>query len=213
MKRWYYLALAAAAAASAVYVYSHWNSLGNLPFLAAKSAGDGAAPTHMEWQTVERPNEGIKVQLPAEPRDLQVPAYNETGGSEPVKMMIANPDANTTFAVCWQDNPPVARVSRTADRTLSMARDGMLARTQTAIVGQTIGLVGGNPSLDVSARNREGGILEARLIYTGNRLYVLMAMFPSESARRGRDVTRFFDSFAHSGPPGIPQTMPSAAQN
>jgi hypothetical protein len=95
-----------------------------------------------------------------------------------------------------------------------MARDGMLERTQTAIVSQSLSLQRGNyPSLDVSARNGDGGILDARLILAGNRLYVLMALFPSASARREKDVARFFDSFVPGRPAAIPDTMPAASNN
>jgi hypothetical protein len=66
--------------------------------------------------------------------------------------------------------------------------------------------------LQVSAQNGNGGVLDARLIMAGNRLYVLMALFPSAGARRERDVTRFFDSFVP-GHPTIPETMPAATHN
>jgi len=177
----------------------------------ADLAEDSSRPARMSWQTVERQNDGFKLELPSDPKDLQVPAYNEVGGAEPVRMIVANPDGETTFAVTWQDNPPVARVNRSPERTLNMARDGMLARTQTSITGETRGLQRGNPSLDVNARNAGGGVLNARLILAGNRLYMLIALFPSASARREKDVTQFFDSFVSSPPPAIPETMPAAS--
>jgi hypothetical protein len=219
VKRWHYFALAAAVAAGAFYVYTHRESfgLGNLPRLWGSSDTEGSdegagRPARMNWQTLERTNDSFKVDLPAEPKDLQVPAYNEVGGQEAVKMIVASPDDDTTFAVTWEDNPPVARANRTPERTLKMARDGMLARTQTTIVRESNGFQRGNPSLDVAARNKEGGILDARLIFLGNRLYMLIALFPSASARRDKDVTRFFDSFVPSRPPAIPESMPSASR-
>jgi hypothetical protein len=216
VKRWHYFVLAAAVAAGAFYVYTHWESLGSLMHLVGAGAGgtasESARPARMSWQTVDRPNDGFKVELPGDPKEQVGQAFNETGGAEPIGMITATPDDDTSFAVTWQDNPPVVRVNNHApDLTLKMARDGMLARTQTTIVSQSLSLVRRNPSLDVSARNEGGGVLDARLILAGNRLYVLMALFPSASARRQKDVTRFFDSFVPGRPAAIPETMPAAS--
>jgi hypothetical protein len=217
VKRWHYFVLAAAVAAGAFYVYTHWESLGSLTHLVG--AGGGAAsefarPAKMSWQPVDRPNDGFKVDLPSDPKDMAAQAFNESGGAEPIGMIAATPSDDTYFAVTWQDNPPVARANNHApDLTLKMARDGMLARTQTTIVSQSLSLVRKNPSLDVSARNEGGGVLDARLILAGNRLYVLMALFPSASVRRQKDVTRFFDSFVPGRPGAIPETMPAASHN
>jgi hypothetical protein len=215
MKRWHYFVLAAAAAAGAFYVYTHWESLSGLTHLVGGSDGrpEFARPAKMSWQTVDRPDDGFKVDLPGEPRDMAGQAFNENGGAEPIHMIAATPDDDTYFAVTWQDNPPVFRVNNHApDSTLNMARDGMLARTQTSLVSQSLSLQRGNPSLEVSARNGNGGVLDARLIMAGNRLYVLMALFPSTSARRQKDVTRFFDSFVP-GHAAIPETMPAATHS
>ena len=214
VKRWHYFVLAAAVAAGAVYVYTHWEGLGSLTHLLGASAGgaDSGRPAKMSWQTVDRPTDGFKVDLPSDPKVMAAQAFNETGSPEPIHMIAAAPDDDTYFAVTWQDNPPVARVNnRAPDATLNMARDGMLARTQTNLVSQSLSLQGGNPSLQVSARNGGGGVLDARLIMAGNRLYVLMALFNSASARREKDVTRFFDSFVPGRPAAIPETMPAAS--
>ena len=214
MKRWHYFALAAALAAGAAYVYMQRDALGLASMFGGGSARSEAASfsSRSKWRTLDRAGDGFRVDLPAEPNDLQVPAYNETGGAEAVKMVMANPDGDTTFAVTWEDNPPVARMSHTPERTLNTARDGMLARTQTTLVSESHGMQYGNLSLDVLARNTGGGVLNARLIYAENRLYILMAVFPLEEARRERDVKRFFDSFATSRPSAISQTMPAASR-
>jgi hypothetical protein len=211
VKRWQYFALAVGVVAGSAYVYLHRGSLGLSNLLRASGEATDVADgigrlAKLNWKTVDRPNDGFKLELPADVNDLEVPAYNEAGATEPIKMLFANPDADTTFAITWQDNPPVVRVNRAAEKTLNMARDGMLGRTQTTLVNESHGLHQGYPSLDVSARNAGGGILNARLISCGNRLYVLMALFPSASARR--DVTRFFNSFVPSRP-SIAETTPS----
>jgi hypothetical protein len=209
VKRWHYVALAAALAVAG-YLYVQGGTV--LGKLLSSSSGRGAGPLSAgQWHTIQRPGDGFKVDLPGEDKDLQVPAYNETGGSEPVHMLLASPSGDVTYAVTWEDNPPVARVSHSIDRTFYMARDGMLARTETTIVSETRGFYRDYPSLDVLARNSPGGILNARFIMADNRLYMLLAVFPSSTARRERDVNRFFDSFVPARPPGIPESMPSAS--
>ena len=217
MKRWYYFALAAAVVAAAVYVYWQNDGLssGDLGhFLRAGANFDRLSRGRDKagWQTIARPDDGFSIELPADPKDLQVPAFNEVGGAEPVHMLIASRDGETTFAVTWQDNPPIVRInSQSPERTLSMARDGMLARTQTTIVSESRSLQHGNQSLDVAARNGQGGVLRARLMLSGNRLYVLMALFPSAGAVHDADVSRFFDSFNPSSST-IPETLPQASR-
>jgi hypothetical protein len=55
--------------------------------------------------------------------------------------------------------------------------------------------------------------MDTRLVMVGNRLYMLSAAFPSMSARREQDVTRFFSSFQPAEAPAIPAAMPPATQN
>ena len=210
MKRWQYIAVAAGLVAVGIYLYEQRGTvLGNLLSSNSGSAAGHAAPG--QWHTIERPGDGFKVDLPGEDKDLQVQAYNETGGSEPVHMLTASPNGDITYAVTWSDNPPVARVSHSIDRTFYMARDGMLARTETTIVSETRGYHRDYPALDVLARNTSGGILNVRFIMAENRLYMLLAVFPSSNARRERDVNRFFSSFVPARPAGIPESMPSAS--
>jgi hypothetical protein len=217
MKRWHILMIGAVILAGAAYFYFN----GGLGFRGKVESVDGVGsasglggpalrPARMNWQTSSRPDAGFSVEMPAEPKDLQVPAYNEAGSTEPVKMIFANPDGQTTFAVTWEDNPPVARVNkRIPDKTLDAARDGMLSRTQTVLDSETKVTAGGYPARDVNAHNAGGGVLNVRLIYTGERMYALMALFPAPSARREQDVIRFFNSFSPSRVPG--ETLPLAS--
>jgi hypothetical protein len=210
VKRWYYFAFAAAVAAGG-YLYVHdGKALGSL--FSSNSGGKLLAVAGgPQWRTIERPGDGFRVELPGEARDVQAPAYNETGGTEPIHMLTTSPSSDITYAVAWQDNPPVARVSHSIERTLYMARDGILARTETTIVSESRGFHRDYPSLDILARNNQGGILNARLILADDRLYTLLALFPDASARRERDVERFFKSFVPARPAGIPETMPAAS--
>ena len=153
-----------------------------------------------------------RLTCPAEEKDRQVPAFNETGGTEMIRLLEASPTSDITFALAWEDNPPVARVNRTPEHTLNMARDGMLARTETTIVSESRGFHRDYPSLDVLANNSGGGVLSARLVLVDRRLYTLMALYPTAAAHREKDVKRFFDSFVPETPGGIPETMPAATQ-
>jgi hypothetical protein len=216
MKRWHIILIGAAALVAGGYFYLN----GGLGFkgrpealesvTSTVSGAMGSRPAHMSWQTQVRPDAGFSVEMPGEPKDLQVPAYNEGGSTEPVKMIFANPDGETTFAVSWEDNPPVARVNmRAPDKTLDAARDGMLSRTQTFLDTDAHATAAGFPARDIAAHNAGGGVLNVRMIYTGERLYTLMALFPSSSARREQDVIRFYNSFSPSRVPG--ETLPLAA--
>lgn len=163
--------------------------------------GTGAAK--MAWQKVDRSGDGFKVELPGDVKQIQVPAYGGSSGPEPVSMIFANPDEETTFSVAWADNPPVALVGGPApDRILEMAQDGALARTQTSPLITAATSAQGFPARDFAAENSGGGVMSSRLIYAGTRLYMLVAAFPSAGARRDPDVTRFFNSFTILPPAG-----------
>jgi len=154
-------------------------------------------PGQVLWQTLDRSPDGFKVEMPEGTRQTQIPAYDERGNVDQVDMIYAYPDSQTTFAVTWADNPPVERASRDgADRTLDLARDGALARTQATLTGESRDQRDGFPARDFSGRNEGGGILNARMILAGRRLYMLIAAFPAASARSDEDVNRFFDSFS-----------------
>ena len=155
-----------------------------------------ARPATIVWQKVDRSSDGFKVEMPADVKEIQIPAYNESGGTEQVNMIFANPDAETTFSVAWEDDPPVARVNGMCPRqNPGFGRDGALARTQTTLVSETKNSQQGRAEREFSARNVGGGVMNSRLIFAGTRLYMLIACFPAASARRDEDVNRFFNSF------------------
>lgn len=172
-----------------------WGS-GGTPDNGAKSqTSSSAAPAQIDWQEVDRSPDGFKVQMPAGTNETLIPAYNAQGGVEEVNMIMAMPGSDT-FAVAWADHPPVERASSAnAEKTLDLARDGALMRTQTVLTGESRSRIDGYPECQFSARNDQGGILNSRLILAGTHLYMLMASFPAASARRHEDVNRFFDSF------------------
>jgi hypothetical protein len=164
-------------------------------------------PAQVQWRLLTRPADGFRVELPAGPKVTEVPVYNETGGTENVKMLTSSPDGDTVYAVTWQDNPPIARVNNNVpNRTLDQARDGMLAHTQATLISESQITSGGFPGREILAHNSGGGVLNARLIYVQNsgrhdRLYTLMALFPATGARNEQDVNHFFNSFTMSGGP------------
>ena len=207
----HYIVLAAIALLGIGYVFMHRQDLGLTgvhPIGADDSrdsnepADPAARPANIVWQKVDRSTDGFRVEMPIDVKQIQIPAYNETGGTDQVNMIFSNPDADTAYSVAWEDNPPVARVSKQAPgRTLESARNGAVARTQTTLVNESATNTQGFPGREFAARNAGGGILNSRLIYAGSRLYMLTAVFPSAGARRDKDVSRFFNSFVITGAP------------
>ncbi|MGO9325550.1 MAG: hypothetical protein ACLP07_13405 [Terracidiphilus sp.] len=164
--------------------------------LGGRGGGANPGPDTLAWQTVNRSADGFTVQMPAAVSETQIPAYSDHGVVEQVPMIEAAVDPDTTYAVAWADNPPVERAaSEDAEKTLDMARDGALGRTQTSLVSESRREIGGHVSREFVARNAGGGILNGRLILAGTHLYMLMATFPRTEEWREEDVNRFFESF------------------
>lgn len=207
VKRWYYIVLGAILLGGVVYMYVHRQELGlvapagsNTPITdgspSVSQDGVPATPAHIVWTTVTRPKDGFQLEMPADSKEIQIPAFNESGGTEQVQMLYSYPNATTSFSIAWADEPPVERVSgNSADKTLDTARDDALARTQATLIGETKTNKLGYPAREFSGRNDGGGVFNARLILAGHRLYMLIASFPAASARRNEDVNHFFDSF------------------
>lgn len=223
VKVWRYIAVGILAV-GAVYAYIYRQELGQklgifnshtyttLEDASTAQTTPSVRPAHIDWQVVDRSSDGFKVDMPRDIKDIQVPSYNESGAVEPVTMIYSNPDGETTFSVAWADNPPVARSSeKVPERILETARAGALARTQTTLVSESRSSPGGNPAHDFIGKNSGGGLLQSRLIYAGQRLYMLTAAFPSASARREQDVARFFNSFKVNSPTRIPESLPAAS--
>jgi len=213
MKRLGYLVLIALILGVSVYAYLHRQELGLTPSRVANAPQDASteqmktpSPSVLvEWQVVDRPNDGFKIDMPNNIKEITVPAYNESGGTDQVQMILSNPTSETSYSVAWEDNPPVARASdRTSDGILDLARDGALARTQSVLLSETRSNPSGLSGRDFVGRNAGGGVMDARMILVGQRLYMLIASFPSASARRDQDVTRFFNSFTITSFSNIP---------
>ena len=220
MKPWQYIVLFGLAIAGIVYIYLHRQEFG-LAGPHTFTTGDSttsepnsssSAPAQITWEVVNRASDGFRVEMPADSREIQVPDYNEAGGTEQVNMLIAYPAPEVSFSVAWADNPPVYRINgRSPNRTLDMARDDALARTQTSLVSESRDAADGSPTRSFVARNGGGGMMDSRLIFAGERLYMLTVAFPSSSTRRERDVARFFDSFKADQTARITERLPSSA--
>lgn len=168
------------------------NSQANL-----EQASSDLRPAHIAWQALDRSPEGFKVEMPTDTKEAQIPAYDEQGNVEQVDMIYAYPDAQTAYVVTWADNPPVERAGGgSAERTLDMARDGALARTQATLIGESSDTRDGYPARDFAGHNQRGGIFDARLILARRRLYMLIVACPAAGAKSDEDVNRFFNSFS-----------------
>jgi hypothetical protein len=197
VKVWYAIGFGGILLAGGIYVYQHRANLGldTLAALAGASPNE-PRPAHMLWHTIDHTPDGFTVELPDKEKQEQVNAQNSMGGSEPVSMISASPDEDTVFSVAWADDPPVARSkAMDAEKTMDAARDAALARTQSTLVSEKTFAYGGAPAREFIGRNANGGVFNARLILPGRRLYMLIAAFPAPSARRDKDVQRFFNSF------------------
>jgi len=220
VKRWQYIVVIGVVLVG-LWVYLHRQDLGLISPRSSESGestGSGlslgssySSPARVSWETVDRSSEGFRVDLPSGHQEKHIPAYNEKNVAEQVIMLYSNPDAETTYAISWADNPPVARtVEHSPDRILDLARDNALAKSQTTKVSESRVNVGSYPARDFSARNAGGGVMNTRLIYTGQRLYMMTAAFPNEHARSDQNVARFFNSFALTESNRIPETLPGA---
>jgi len=179
-----------------VYAHMGWLGLGgsrsNVP---TDVPNTDLQPAKLSWRAVDRSHDGFTIDMPSDASEQQIPAYNVTGGAEEMEMLVAMPNAETTYAIAWDDNPPVERASDEAvERTLDNARDGALARTHTTLTGETKASYLGYPARNFTGRNDNGGFFDARLILAGKKLYMMIAAFPAASARRDEDVNHFFDS-------------------
>lgn len=170
--------------------------------LGGRGGGANPGSGSVAWQTVDRSADGFTVQMPAAVSETEIPAYTDHGVVEQVPMIEASIDPDTTYAVAWADNPPVEQAAgEDQEKTLDMARDGALGRTQTSLVSESRREIDGRVSREFVARNAAGGILNGRLILAGTHLYMLMATFPGAQEWREEDVNHFFESFKLTGVP------------
>lgn len=152
------------------------------------------------WQTIDRPADGFRVDMPGGASESQAPAYTARGSVEQIAVLLAAPGPQTTFAVSWAQNPPVEQAGRDdSDRTLDQAINGALARTQTVLIAESRSTYAGYQARDFAARG-DSGVMNARLILAGKRLFMLIATFPSQTPQTDADINRFFNSFAVTAP-------------
>jgi hypothetical protein len=215
VKRVITIALIALGILALCLVLRHRRLLGSAGGSAATEtenlSGGASPPETMHWRRESRPNDGFAVEVPGEVTETHPLATNKSGGTEPIDMIRSSPGGDEEFAVAWADNPPLMRAADSnPDRTLDLARDGATASTQTTIVNESRNTPQGFQGRDFVAKNVSGGVLDSRLIYAGQRLYMLIATYPSMSARQERDVDHFFNSFAASSSNRIPETLPAA---
>ena len=147
-----------------VGVYYAWTTYGTsslpkkIPEMTTFQTTRKPAEQSGEWREIDQTAQGFKVKMPGEPRPATAMADNETGGTEPVQMLVAGSDTATTYAVAWADNPPVERVTlQQPDKTLDHARDGALSRTATTMISENRITPQGYPGREFVARNVGGG--------------------------------------------------------
>jgi hypothetical protein len=213
-----YLSVAAVLAVIlAIYLWNHRGEYRLLRTWLPTRQADGVIlngnGNNMEWRPVDESSQGFTVDMPGDPKHVVVQANNEIGSTEPVSMLVVKPDSERTYAIAWADKPPVARMNDLApEKTLDQARDGALSRTNTSLVSEIRSNPQGFPGRDIVAHNVGGGVLETRLVFSGTRLFMLIATAPSVAARHEDEVNRFFNSFAINSNTQIPETLPPATR-
>jgi len=167
-------------------VSQHANATGPAPM-------DGRAPA---WRVVDRPADGFRVEMPAEVTDGRAPAFTGHGIQEEIPLIEASPRPENLFAVAWDDDPPVEHsAGEEAENTLDTAQAGALTRTGAVLTGEWQSHASGDPERDFTGRIAGGGVLNARMILAGRRLFMLLATSPPQSPERDAEVDRFFNSF------------------
>ena len=119
--------------------------------------------------------------------------------------------AETSWSLSWADDPPVTRtVDHSPEHILDLARDNAINRSHTSLISEVRLTINGYPAREFSARNTGGGILNARLIYTGQRMYMLTAAFPAERRSNEKEVAHFFDSLSLINSDRVSESLPPA---
>jgi hypothetical protein len=175
---------------------------------AGSNTGQGNTPAPapldsrtLDWRMVDRSADGFSVEMPAEVTYSRAPAFTGHGVQEEIPLIEASPRPDNLFAVAWDDDPPVERSAREeAENTLDRAQEGALARTQAVLTGEWQSHASGNPERDFTGRIAGGGVLNARMILVGRRLFMLITTLPSPSAEQDEEVNRFFNSFRLTAP-------------
>jgi hypothetical protein len=199
MRRLFYLVPLAILLVGVLLICRYRQNLGfGVPQMpATTSTGTTSRSEALSWRILDRSSDGFKIEMPADSHQIRVPAYDELGNAESVEMIYAYPDPTISYAVAWATNPPVARINRdNTERTLDMALNGALERSQTELTDQVDISQQGFTGREFSAHNPNGGVINVRLVMTRGRLYMLTVAFPSSSVRRDQDISRFFNSFS-----------------
>ncbi len=200
-------------AAVGYYVWEHWDTWqqGSYTIVNSTATVPSATRSMVSWHKVDKSSIGFQVEMPAEATQTTVEADTELNTKESVQMLTAKPDGNTTFAVAWDDTPPVARVNDLIpDKTMDAARDQAMSATETSKVSEVRSAAQGFPSREFTAKNANGGYEDVRFIYAAPRLYMLIATYPSTDASHEKDITHFFNSFQIMIGKHPPQTVPQA---
>lgn len=199
-KRSYLYIVMVVLAAAGYYVQQHWQQWQRNSFTIVSSTQtanvSNGKKAVLKWQVANESSYGFQVEVPSRTVETTVQATNEHGTPEPVKMLMAHPDANSTFAVAWEDNPPVARVNGDqVDGIFDEAKTQAINATYTSQLSDRRDTDQGYPARQFVAKNANGGYLDARFIWASPRLYMLIATYPTGTDRSEADITHFFQSF------------------
>ena len=104
----YFVLIVVVVGVIAYYVYEHraWLGLGNSGGgVPTEETNTDLEPAHVSWHAVNRIQDGFNIDMPSDSSEIQIPAYNVKGGAEEMDMLVATPNAETTYGIAWDDNP------------------------------------------------------------------------------------------------------------
>ncbi len=148
----------------AVYAWRYHRNFGFLSQWLPSHATEGIIQTppgaQLEWRPVEDASIGFKVEMPGDPQRVIVQATSETGGNEPISMLLVKPDTDRTYAIAWAEKPPVARMNDlVTSLTLDQATRWSPQQDPDHLVSEIRSSPQGYPGRDVVAHNVGGGKL------------------------------------------------------
>jgi hypothetical protein len=107
--KWVYFAVSVVvigAIAFFVYVHRAWLGLGSAGGgVPTEETNTDLEPAHVSWHAVDRTQDGFRIDMPSDTSEIQILAYNVKGGAEEMEMIVATPNAETTYAIAWDTIP------------------------------------------------------------------------------------------------------------
>jgi hypothetical protein len=176
-----------------------WSEIGRAAAAAALLAALGCGGL---WRTIDPPDAGFTVSMPAEPATRRA-LVETTAGDAETDVYSCDLDGGGVLTVMRSTLPEGVDVEKGADEILDAACDRAVESASGSLVAKERIAVGSRPGRRVRAEIPEsvvegGGRLEGRVLLAGRVLYHALAVVPkSDDAQAVAD--RFLESFRLKG--------------